>query len=1395
MRCWIWWATLVWLFLRSTRGDVIVDVTNSTSSESDPSPDVDKPKNAVELGVPSCKTNYDCVNNGICRIGTDGHGVCLCPRACPANIPDRCLSRRSSCIIMDQDYRSRFDLYAPSCNGGLCVCPPMFDQIRIGPDSLPLRLNTTIPPVKCDKRDLEVIGRVHPSEKVYKGTDVTMYCCINVDPEGFVDAAGVFFIQNTTLMREATNHPFRGVTRKHDERMSCWELEIKNAQPSDSGSYMCLVSSSSPVISANYTIDFEVKAPRMIHNLRVNKTEKTATVMWDSEEGSLIPIDLRNRRRLLRGVNAKMASGKELLRRTDNRGQEVFRKENATSPVLIESLRAATPYTLFVSGKDGTTPFEFTEHFTTEQKRPHAPKEEDVRLLNSGSSLICEVEWKSPAETNGRIIKYFVSVRGEMRRGRPDGSLVADDFPDSMTTDKRCANWNGDESSITTSGINPIDFSTEFFSCKFGPLKPNRNYSVMVWAENNAGKSLPAVFKKNCVTNFAQPDVVQEPATTMTENLTTFSLMFNNPPDDTNGPISCFYIAIVPLLANVSLDTLPPPSEIVMDSFVKAFSNNMHGSAAEKRRYFAYIAESYGGYPGNTVIGDGATIPDIRPCNVQYLSRYTAEDLELRRGMKYTGFLIVRVDKEEDLKSDAASGSHFLKNVLERDREKNSSKTTSSRTLRQLHLSGPAYGYSGYFKPVFLPTEDGGTGYGTALKVFVPIFVFLAMVTAVGMFILQRRNAMIRSWCLSRLMPKDGVDRALLKPIYNPVPLEELPTEYIIRHRDSDFLFAQEYESLPHFALESSASTKKENSLKNRYNDIRAFDETRVKLNKIEGDENSDYINANYVKSWTGEKTFIAAQAPLDTTIADFWRMVWEQESYLIIMVTNLNEKNRQKCAKYWPDDAPMEFGEILVRPVESTYFSDFAVRSFDVTYMNLGSLLPSRFSPTPSNCNESHASSEYANVPVIRNSAAFASNTRRVFQYHYMNWSDYKAPESSTGLLRFVHVLRQLPQFNESPVVIHCSAGVGRTGTLMAIDSMLDQCEAEGKADIFGFVAKLRRQRNFMVQSQDQYVFIYKALAEWHLYGYTDMDSGQFREHFRNLTQRNRISSFNGITTRAIAKDEHLTGMEAEFRKLDRSLETSPKSTFAHKDENLLKNRFEAAVPYDRNRVILSPAIGQSDATYINASNIKGYFYPYIAAQDPVSEGTAYDFWRMITDQEVATVVMLSQEEEWSLSEKYWPEELNRTMTLRQGRNLVEVTMVEEERSPYFITRRLVYDMKTDGSVPAEVVQFAFTGWPTDEVVPSDSAPLLSLIGRVLEQQSGLAACSPILLHCRNGSSETGVYCCLSLLLLRWKTEQRIDVFQTVRDLQVQRPMMFSRIEQYEFCYKAVHDYISHRC
>ncbi|KAF8362883.1 clr-1 [Pristionchus pacificus] len=1344
------------------------------------------PMSADELGIPRCETNHDCVANGVCQKGKDGYGRCLCPGSCPSHIPLRCRQYdryrkvENACLMMDENYTKRFTLHHPVCHAGSCACPPMFD-----PSSLPTRFNTEqkMLPIRCDRREMNVKILAHHSPSVFRGAELTLLCCTNMDPSRIVEFSAVQFIQNTTIVRETTSTPFDDMHKRNSlERLYpqwCWILRITNAQFADSGTYSCSLkmgrgeevedkitvvvkerrlgailhpirhhsshrSSSIPTLSNlsaslsipsspldspppdEETFHREKKnrptaAPRSIQDFNVTTNTTFAELSWTrTDVDPPLVIDLR------------------LVRRTDRDGKEVWTMKNATSPVVIQDLRPATPYTIFVSVVDGQSePYKFSQNFQTKDARPHAPKPEDVRVQwEEGGGQFCEVEWRSPPVSNGRITKYYVRVEGSLRTIAPSLDEIPDGnggaplhFP--PPKEDKCANY--DTSENADKGVNPVEYPYDFFTCKYGPLKPNRNYSVSLWAENKAARSLRVNFTKSCMTDYAEPDQVDIPQTRDALNNTHFTLRFDKPPKETNGPIS----------------------------------------------YLAYIAESYSDLPYETIIGDGQLSEGSTNCSLTYLDRFRDEDGPLRTGLKYTGFVVVRVDKigrteEPELFIRPSSSSN-------RSRRQASSSTTSEAV----------YGYSDYFKPVFLRTsEDSPSSIGTLIAVVVSFL--LLIVAAVGASLTAHRFGLL-SPCLKKGdgsplstgaimmgIVQSGDRRSLLKPAYEPIPAESLPQEFIMKHRDSDYLFTQEFEALPGPKLPATASSR--NISKNRYKDIVAFDETRVKLSKVNGVETNDYINANWIKSYGGRKRFIASQAPLDGTVQDFWRMIWEHDIRIVVMLSNLVERGRNQSAKYWPDELSTPHpqnvgGGFSILPCGQQYMADHCIRTFDLTYQGPpltanGGAGSTRASPEATGS----ITSEYANVPSSRGSIGAVMDgragslneinhgeTRRVYQYHFTAWNDYKAPECPTGLLRFLMKLRSLPEFEQYATIIHCSAGVGRTGTLIAIDSLIDQCQKEGKADVFGFVVGMRKQRNLMVQNTEQYVFIYRALAEHQMFGETDRSVDEFTKHWRELSRK-----------RGELRDE--------FERLKNTLEVPPTHKFAEKNPD--KNRFPAAVPYDNKRVILAPVIGgHADAQYINASTVKGHFYPYILAQDPLGDDTTYDFWRMIVDHNVATIVMLTPEEEFAADEKYWPP---KSSTARFNTFTVENLREEQWRSH---CRERTLSVHAGSDKPRAVVQFSLAGWKPGTERPTDTEAMMSVIGRVIERQSTLSDdAAPILLHSRNGSTECGVFCAISLLIERLKAEERVDVFQTVHGIRHTRPQTFATIEEYEFVYETIH-------
>lgn len=274
-----------------------------------------------------------------------------------------------------------------------------------------------------------------------------------------------------------------------------------------------------------------------------------------------------------------------------------------------------------------------------------------------------------------------------------------------------------------------------------------------------------------------------------------------------------------------------------------------------------------------------------------------------------------------------------------------------------------------------------------------------------------------------------------------PIPRSELIGAYMDRHRDSDYGFQQEFELLPdRFSDRTTrASDARENVYKNRYPDIKSYDQTRVKLSQIDSIAGSDYINGNFVLGYKERKKFICAQGPMDTTVNEFWRMIWEQHLELILMLTNLEEYSKTKCAKYWPDKSEGDkiFGDVTVTHVQETRYSDYIVRELKITKTGTG---------------REH-------------------EERKITQYHYLVWKDFMAPEHPHGIIKFIKRMNEAYSIEKGCILVHCSAGVGRTGTLVALDCLLQQLKEEGQAAIFNTICDLRHQRNFLVQSLVNYI------------------------------------------------------------------------------------------------------------------------------------------------------------------------------------------------------------------------------------------------------------------------------------------------------------------------------------
>lgn len=231
----------------------------------------------------------------------------------------------------------------------------------------------------------------------------------------------------------------------------------------------------------------------------------------------------------------------------------------------------------------------------------------------------------------------------------------------------------------------------------------------------------------------------------------------------------------------------------------------------------------------------------------------------------------------------------------------------------------------------------------------------------------------------------------------------------------------------------------------NRYNNIVAYDVSRVKVSKNSHTHNTDYINANYVHGHGKANMYIASQGPVPESIPAFWQMVWENGVQMIVMVTNEVEGNKLKAHRYWPDSEgeALQFGDFQIEMTELQAHPTYIGRCFKVTN-------------------------------------ATTNQNRFVFHYQYVAWPDHGVPQTSVEMLKFRAVVKEKYQPKEGPMIVHCSAGVGRTGTFIGLDRFLDSCaDLDDSMTILDIVKDMRKSRNYMVQAQAQFVYLYYASAE----------------------------------------------------------------------------------------------------------------------------------------------------------------------------------------------------------------------------------------------------------------------------------------------------------------------------
>ncbi|XP_059881219.1 receptor-type tyrosine-protein phosphatase beta isoform X3 [Delphinus delphis] len=281
-----------------------------------------------------------------------------------------------------------------------------------------------------------------------------------------------------------------------------------------------------------------------------------------------------------------------------------------------------------------------------------------------------------------------------------------------------------------------------------------------------------------------------------------------------------------------------------------------------------------------------------------------------------------------------------------------------------------------------------------------------------------------------------------------PIKVNQFEGHFMKLQADSNYLLSKEYEDLKDVGRNQSCDIAllPENRGKNRYNNILPYDASRVKLSHVDDDPCSDYINASYIPGNNFRREYIATQGPLPGTKDDFWKMAWEQNVHNIVMVTQCVEKGRVKCDHYWPaDQDSLYYGDLILQMLSESVLPEWTIREFRI-------------------CSEEQLDAH-----------------RLIRHFHYTVWPDHGVPETTQSLIQFVRTVRDYINRTPGagPTAVHCSAGVGRTGTFIALDRILQQLDSKDSVDIYGAVHDLRLHRVHMVQTECQYVYLHQCVRD----------------------------------------------------------------------------------------------------------------------------------------------------------------------------------------------------------------------------------------------------------------------------------------------------------------------------
>lgn len=540
---------------------------------------------------------------------------------------------------------------------------------------------------------------------------------------------------------------------------------------------------------------------------------------------------------------------------------------------------------------------------------------------------------------------------------------------------------------------------------------------------------------------------------------------------------------------------------------------------------------------------------------------------------------------------------------------------------------------------------------------------------------------------------------------------------------------------------------------RNQFPDTLPYDYNRVILRMLPGDKNSHYANASYVNSWLREKAYVVTQAVrTKPAIAEFWRLIWELGSNCIVMLTKVFDFMRVMCLQYWPATSS-EYGQIEVETLETKSYAHFIIRTLRLSKVD----------------------------PDV------GQQSRVIKHFHFTEWELDSLPYISA----FIELRRRVRQYTDkfradAPIVVHCSNGGGRSGAFLALDANLELLKKTGQIDVYEYGKILINARPHLIDSVDQYQFIYDALAEAVLCNIEPIEMWKLKK---------RSSMYKAKKNRQVMEAQ--VANEAKLLVMLTPTLRIGDCAGGHRLENRGKNRDVMVVPPDHARPYLQTLHGESkDYTYINAVEVDGFRRKneFIVTEWP-KNSTLDSFWTLVFDHSCHTIINLSNQGR----SRAYPTFLHSKGKHTYGPFVVEILNHHQYPSmtshmvkimkKLFMISEIMANGTNQQQLEAEVriccvIQIRM--WPIENKVPSSTSGLIDMIKMARSWRKRAPErpeTKPTIVMSHNGVNRCGIYIAANVCIDQMDMDHEVDVFHAVKLIRMNRPQLVDR-DEYKYLY-----------